>query len=106
VDYAQLGELDRFILSKLQTVVAEVTEDFDRYEFFKFYQLLQNFCVVDLSSFYFDIVKDRLYTGGKKSRSRRAVQTVLNEVLQVLVRLLVPVTPHLAEDIWQHRLRS
>jgi isoleucyl-tRNA synthetase len=102
VDYGQLGELDRFILSKLQTVVAEVTEDFDRYEFFKFYQLLQNFCVVDLSSFYFDIVKDRLYTGGKKSLSRRAVQTVLDEILQVLVRLLVPVTPHLAEDIWQH----
>jgi len=57
---------------------------------------------VDLSSFYFDIVKDRLYTAGKDSLSRRSVQTVLYEVLQVLVRVLVPVTPHLAEDIWQH----
>jgi isoleucyl-tRNA synthetase len=82
--------------------VAEVNTNFDRFEFFKFYQLLQNFCVVDLSSFYFDIVKDRLYTASPKSVSRRSVQTVLEEVLLVLVRLLVPVTPHLAEDIWQH----
>jgi isoleucyl-tRNA synthetase len=98
----KLSELDAYILHKLQQVVAEVIGDFDRYEFFKYYQLLQNFCVVDLSSFYFDIVKDRLYTNGKKSASRRSVQTVLSEILQVLVRLLVPVTPHLAEDIWQH----
>jgi len=102
VEYEQLSPLDTYVLHKLQEVVAEVTEDFDRYEFFKYYQLLQNFCVVDLSSFYFDIVKDRLYTAGKGSVSRRAVQTVLTEVLSVLVRLLVPVTPHLAEDIWQH----
>lgn len=102
VGYGELSGLDQFILHNLQEVVTEVTEDFDKFEFFKYYQLLQNFCVVDLSSFYFDIVKDRLYTGGKKSVSRRAVQTVLNEVLQVLVRMLVPVTPHLAEDIWQH----
>ncbi len=98
----KLSELDTYVLHKLQAVVAEVIEDFDRYEFFKFYQLLQNFCVVDLSSFYFDIVKDRLYTSAANSHSRRSAQTVLNEVLQVLVRLLVPVTPHLAEDIWQH----
>jgi isoleucyl-tRNA synthetase len=102
VSYDQLTDLDAYILHKLQKVVGEVILDFDRFEFFKYYQLLQNFCVVDLSSFYFDIVKDRLYTSGKKSRNRRSVQTVLYEVLQVLVRLLVPVTPHLAEDIWQH----
>jgi isoleucyl-tRNA synthetase len=102
VAYKDLPKFDAYILHKLQTVLEEIIEDFDNYEFFKYYQLLQNFCVVDLSSFYFDIVKDRLYTAGQKSQSRRAVQTVLNEVLQVLVRLLVPVTPHTAEDIWQH----
>ena len=102
VPYEKLSNLDKFILHRLQRLVGEVIEDFDRYEFFKYYQLLQNFCVVDLSSFYFDIVKDRLYTSGTKSESRRAAQTVLNEILQVLVRLLVPVTPHMAEDIWQH----
>ncbi len=105
----ELSSLDAYILHKLQEVVAEVVDDFDRFEFFKYYQLLQNFCVVDLSSFYFDIVKDRLYTAGKRSVRRRAAQTVLHEILQVLVRMLVPVTPHLAEDIWQHmpaRLRG
>ena len=53
-----------------------------------------------MSSFYLDIVKDRLYTAGKKSLSRRACQTVLYEVMQTLVRILVPVMPHQAEDIW------
>ena len=61
---------------------------------------MQNFAAVDLSSFYLDIVKDRLYTAGKKSLSRRACQTVLFEILQTLVRMLVPVMPHQAEDIW------
>ena len=63
---------------------------------------MQNFASVDLSSFYLDIVKDRLYTSGKKSLSRRACQTVLYETLQALVRVLVPVMPHQAEDIWQN----
>lgn len=106
VSYDQLTGLDKFILHRLQDLVVKVQEDFDRYEFFKYYQLLQNFCVVDLSSFYFDIVKDRLYTSAKDATSRRAVQTTLNELLQVLVRLLVPVTPHLAEDIWQNMPQS
>ena len=57
---------------------------------------------MDLSSFYIDIVKDRLYTAGKKSLSRRACQTVLYETLQALVRVLTPVMPHQAEDIWQN----
>jgi isoleucyl-tRNA synthetase len=102
VDFDELKDLDRFILHRLSEVSEEVLHDFDRYEYFKYYQVLQNFCVVDLSSFYFDIVKDRLYTSGKKSLSRRAVQTTLQEVLHVLVHMLVPVTPHLAEDIWDY----
>jgi len=101
VPYEQLGGLEKYILHRLQELVRDVTADFDRYEFFKYYQLLQNFCNVDLSSFYLDIAKDQLYTGGTKSLTRRGIQTVLNEALQVLVRLLVPVTPHMAEDIWQ-----
>ncbi|MBC7998879.1 MAG: class I tRNA ligase family protein, partial [Leptolyngbya sp.] len=100
VPYEKLTPIDQFILHRLSSLVKEVTEDFDRYEFFKYYQLLQNFCVVDLSSFYFDIAKDRLYACGKSSQSRRAVQTVLEEVLLTLVRIVAPVAPHLAEDIW------
>lgn len=102
VPLSELGSLDRFILHRLNELVKEVTEDFDRFEFFKYYQLLQNFCVVELSSFYFDIAKDRLYTAHSDSKTRRSVQTVLSRVLKVLVGLLAPVTPHLAEDIWQH----
>jgi isoleucyl-tRNA synthetase len=102
VPYEKLSPLDQFILHRLSTVVNEVTKDFDRFEFFKYYQLLQNFCGVDLSSFYFDIAKDRLYAGAKNSETRRAVQTVLEEVLMALVKIIAPVAPHLADDIWHH----
>ncbi len=101
IAYDQLWDLDRLILHKLQTLVKELTEYFDNYQFFKYYQLLQNFCSQELSAFYFDIIKDRLYTHGTNSKSRRAAQTVLSEILAVINRLLVPVLPHLAEDIYQ-----
>ncbi len=102
VPYEELNNLDKFALHKLNTLVKTVTEAFDAYEFYKYFQQLQNFAAVDLSSFYLDIVKDRLYTQGKKSKSRRACQTVLYTILQTLVRLLVPVMPHQAEDIWRN----
>lgn len=100
VEYKDLKELDKFALHKLNQLIESVTEAFEHYEFYKYFQQLQNFAAVDLSSFYLDIVKDRLYTAGKKSVSRRACQTVLYEILQTLVRILVPVMPHQAEDIW------
>ncbi len=102
VGYADLKPIDKFALHKLNKVIEEVTESFENYEFYKYFQCLQNFAAVDLSSFYLDIVKDRLYTAGKKSLSRRACQTVLYETLQTLVRILAPVMPHQAEDIWQN----
>ncbi|MFQ8625088.1 MAG: class I tRNA ligase family protein [Candidatus Gastranaerophilaceae bacterium] len=100
VKYEDLKAIDKFALHKLNQLIVNVTEAFDNYEFYKYFQQLQNFAAVDLSSFYLDIVKDRLYTAGKKSLSRRACQTVLYEILQTLVRMLVPVMPHQAEDIW------
>ena len=100
VKYEDLKELDKFALHKLNNLIEEVTVAFENYEFYKYFQHLQNFAAVDLSSFYLDIVKDRLYTAGKKSVSRRACQTVMYEILQALVRMLVPVMPHQAEDIW------
>ena len=102
VQYNDLKLIDKFALHKLNKLVAEVTEAFEHYEFYKYFQCLQNFAAVDLSSFYLDIVKDRLYTAGKKSLSRRACQTVLYEILHTLVRILAPVMPHQAEDIWQN----
>lgn len=101
VQYEDLKLIDKFALHKLNKLVAEVTQAFEGYEFYKYFQCLQNFAAVDLSSFYLDIVKDRLYTAGKKSLSRRACQTVLYENLMALLRILTPVMPHQAEDIWQ-----
>lgn len=102
VQYNELTNLDKFALHKLNQLINQVTEAFENYEFYKYFQHLQNFAAVDLSSFYLDIVKDRLYTAGKKSLSRRACQTVLFELSQALVRILTPVMPHQAEDIWQN----
>lgn len=101
VFYKDLKNIDKFALHKLNTLIDNVTNAFESYEFYKYFQHLQNFAATDLSSFYLDIVKDRLYTAGKKSLSRRACQTVLYEISQALTRLLVPVMPHQAEDIWQ-----
>ena len=102
VMYEDLTPIDKFALHKLNKVVEEVTEAFENYEFYKYFQVLQNFAAVDLSSFYLDIVKDRLYTAGKKSLSRRACQTVLYETFQTLVRIVAPVMPFQAEDMWQN----
>ncbi len=102
VMYNELKPIDKFALHKLNKVAAEVTEAFENYEFYKYFQCLQNFAAVDLSAFYLDIVKDRLYTAGKKSLSRRACQTVLYETYQTLVRILAPVMPFQAEDMWMN----
>ena len=100
VEYKDLKNIDKFALHKLNQVVEQVSESFENYEFYKYFQTLQNFAAVDLSAFYLDIVKDRLYTAGKKSLSRRACQTVLYEISQSLIRMLTPVMPHQAEDMW------
>jgi isoleucyl-tRNA synthetase len=102
VPYKDLDSLDRYVLHRLQNVVQAITDAFDKYEFYRFYQVLQNFCVVELSSLYFDVVKDILYCNAENDLRRRAVQTVLYEALSVLTRLIVPVMPHLAEDIWHY----
>ena len=102
VAYDDLESIDKFALSRLAKLIINVDEAFEGYEFYKYFQHLQNFASADLSSFYLDIVKDRLYTKGKKSLSRRACQTVMYEILHTLIRILVPVMPHQAEDIWQN----
>ncbi len=106
VAYVDLWEVDKLILHKTQKLVETLTDNFDNYQFFKYYQVIQNFCSVDLSAFYFDVIKDRLYTHGKNSQSRRAAQTVLLELLSTLNRLFVPVLPHLSEDIYSYTPQS
>lgn len=101
VPYAELPELDRYMLHRMTEVFAEATDAFETYQFFRFFQTIQNFCVVDLSNFYLDIAKDRLYISAVDAPRRRSCQTVLAVALENLARSIAPVLSHLAEDIWQ-----
>nr|WP_225867644.1 isoleucine--tRNA ligase [Cyanobium sp. NIES-981] len=94
--------LDRWMLQRTAALIDAVTGDFERYEFYRFFQALQNFCVVDLSNVYLDIAKDRLYVSGAGDFRRRSCQTVLALVVERLAGLIAPVLCHMAEDIWQN----
>jgi len=102
VPYEELPELDRYMLHRMRQVFGEVTDAFESYQFFRFFQTIQNFCVVDLSNFYLDIAKDRLYISALDSPRRRSCQTVLRVALENLARAIAPVLSHMAEDIWQY----
>jgi isoleucyl-tRNA synthetase len=102
VPYGDLPELDRYMLHRITEVFAEVKDAFDSYQFFRFFQTVQNFCVVDLSNFYLDIAKDRLYISAADSPRRRSCQTVLAIAIENLARAIAPVLCHMAEDIWQN----
>jgi isoleucyl-tRNA synthetase len=102
IPYEQLPELDRYMLYRITEVFAEVNEAFENYQFFRFFQTVQNFCVVDLSNFYLDIAKDRLYISAVDAPRRRSCQTVLAVAVENLARAIAPVLSHLAEDIWQY----
>lgn len=101
VPYAHLPELDRYMLHRMTEVFADVKAAFESYQFFQFFQTVQNFCVVDLSNFYLDIAKDRLYISAAGSPRRRSCQTVLSVAIENLAKAIAPVLSHMAEDIWQ-----
>jgi len=102
IPLADLPLLDRWMLQRTAKVLQDVSGDFERYEFYRFFQTLQNFCVVDLSNVYLDIAKDRLYVSAADSFRRRSCQTVMALVLERLAGMIAPVLSHMAEDIWQH----
>ncbi len=102
VPLAELPLLDRWMLARTAELIDNVTADFERFEFYRFFQALQNFCVVDLSNVYLDIAKDRLYVSRADDFRRRSCQTVLSLVVERLAGLLAPVLCHMAEDIWQN----
>ncbi|MEO0457936.1 MAG: isoleucine--tRNA ligase [Cyanobacteria bacterium P01_A01_bin.114] len=101
VPYDRLPALDRYMLHRITEVFQEVDAAFESYQFFRFFQTVQNFCVVDLSNFYLDVAKDRLYISADGSLRRRSCQTVLAVVLENLAKAIAPVLSHMAEDIWQ-----
>ncbi|MFQ6539645.1 MULTISPECIES: isoleucine--tRNA ligase [Aphanothece] len=102
VPVEELPLLDQWMLQRTAALIDAVTGDFERYEFYRFFQALQNFCVVDLSNVYLDIAKDRLYVSGAGDFRRRSCQTVLSLVVERLAGLIAPVLSHMAEDIWQN----
>ncbi|MFZ9287941.1 MAG: class I tRNA ligase family protein, partial [Vulcanococcus sp.] len=102
VPYAELPLLDQWMLQRTAALIDSVSGDFERFEFYRFFQALQNFCVVDLSNVYLDIAKDRLYVSGAADFRRRSCQTVLALVVERLAGLIAPVLCHMAEDIWQN----
>ncbi|HSR11716.1 MAG TPA: isoleucine--tRNA ligase, partial [Thermodesulfobacteriota bacterium] len=97
---ADLHEFDRWILLRLQRLTARMKEAYKDFDFHLAFQALHNFCIVDLSSLYLDILKDRLYTSGASSVERRAAQTTLFRILDGLVRLMAPILSFTAEEIW------
>lgn len=102
VQYEKLKEIDKWALAKLNKLIKECTNAYDNYDFHNAYHAINQFCVVDMSSFYLDIIKDRLYTSKPDSIERRAAQTAMYEILSSLVRILAPMTCFTAEEVWKY----
>jgi len=104
-DAVGLGELepvDRYLLSRYGTVASEMIRAHEAFDFQRVSHLLNSFATVDLSAFYLDVSKDRLYTLAPASRGRRSAQTVMYRVADGLARLAAPLVPFMAEDVWSH----
>lgn len=98
---ASLHAIDRWLLGQLNTLVREVTDAFDQFEFYKGYQRIYQFCSVKLSSLYLDVLKDRLYAELPGGSDRRAAQHVLAQLHEALAILLAPILPHTSEEVWE-----
>jgi len=101
VKYEEMSEIDQWMLHKLQELISEVVEGYECLELHRVYRDIHNFCTRELSSFYLDVLKDRLYTFGRDSLPRRSAQTVLYEIGVSLIRLTAPILSHTAEEAWQ-----
>ena len=101
VPYEQLMEIDKWALNKLEILKRKVTENYDRYEFYNLFQDIHYFAGIDMSAFYLDIIKDRLYTEGTNSIERRAAQTVMTEILVTLTKMIAPILSFTSEEIWE-----
>jgi isoleucyl-tRNA synthetase len=102
VAVAELHPLDAYALSRLQSLITDVTAAYDEYAFYKATRAVLNYCNVELSAFYLDVLKDRLYTELPDSPLRRSSQTVLWEICSALCRMMTPILSHTCEEIWQH----
>ncbi|SDY75270.1 isoleucyl-tRNA synthetase [Evansella caseinilytica] len=102
VSYDKLSELDRYMLVKLNKLVAEAKKGYEEYQFASVYNKVHNFCTIDLSAFYMDIAKDTLYIQYADHPDRRGIQTVMYQTLVTLTKLLSPILSHTADEVWAH----
>ncbi|ABI68277.1 isoleucine--tRNA ligase [Syntrophomonas wolfei] len=102
VSYDKLSELDQWALLKLDKLIRRVTKAYEDYEFHVVFHSMHNFCTVDLSNIYFDILKDKLYCSHPQDAERKAAQTVLYDIINALVVMLTPILAFSSEEIWSY----
>ncbi|MEI6631459.1 MAG: isoleucine--tRNA ligase [bacterium] len=102
VKYEALRNIDKFILWKANSLLTAVKAGYESFSFYSSYQYIYNFCNLELSMYYLDMIKGRLYTSAANSQERKAAQTTIYEILNLLVRLMAPILVFTAEEIWQH----
>lgn len=102
VKYKDMLEVDKWALLRLSRLVERINKAYEDFEFHIVFHAVRDFCIIDLSALYLDIIKDRLYCGGKTSVERRSAQTVIYETLTTLLALLAPILSFTSEDIWGH----
>ncbi len=100
VAYSDMFEIDKWAMQQLQKLIGKVGTAYENFAFHRVFSLIYNFCTVEMSSIYMDVLKDRLYCDVTDSKSRRSAQTVMHRILDALVKMLAPVLAHTAEEAW------
>jgi isoleucyl-tRNA synthetase len=103
---AEMEELDRWMLSRTAELVKQCRKWYEAFEFHRVFHALHDFAIVDLSAFYFDVLKDRLYTFAAKNHARRSAQTAVYRIAKALLSLSTPIIAFTAEEIWRHFPRA
>ena len=106
VSLEELMPIDKWALAKLNILIDKVKEAYDKYEFHIVYHAIHNFCVVDMSNFYLDVLKDRLYTEKADSKARRAAQTSIYIILNAMTRMIAPILAYTSDEIWKYMPHS
>jgi isoleucyl-tRNA synthetase len=101
VAYNDMFEIDKWAMQQLQKLITEVTQAYEEFVFHRVFSLIHNFCTVEMSSIYMDVLKDRMYCDSADSLSRRSAQTAMYKILDCLVRMLAPILVHTAEEVWE-----
>jgi isoleucyl-tRNA synthetase len=102
VKEAELLPLDRYMLARTRELTENILDWYERFEFHRIYHAVNEFAIVDLSAFYLDVLKDRMYTFAPTSHERRSAQTVLWQITEALVRLVAPILSFTADEVWEH----